>query len=130
MKLEKLKKVDLRSEWKNESSDFTTWLSRKENLDLLGEEIGIDISLIKTEANVGRYNVDILAEEENTGRKIIIENQLENTNHDHLGKIITYATGYDAEIIICVVKDARDEHKQAIDWLNRHMDQNVNFFIC
>jgi len=129
MKLERLKKVDLRSVWKNESSDFTVWLSRKENLDLLGEEIGIDISLIKTEANVGRYNVDILAEEENTGRKIIIENQLENTNHDHLGKIITYAAGYDAEIIIWIVKDARDEHKQAIDWLNRHTDQNVNFFI-
>ena len=115
--------------WKNESSDFTAWLSRKENLDLLGEEIGIDISLIKTEVNVGRYNVDILAEEENTGRKIIIENQLENTNHDHVGKIITYAAGYDAEIIIWIVKDARDEHKQAIDWLNRHTDQNVNFFI-
>jgi len=129
MKLERLKKVDLRSVWKNESSDFTVWLSRKENLDLLGEEIGIDISFIKTEANVGRYNVDILAEEENTGRKIIIENQLENTNHDHLGKIITYAAGYDAEIIIWIVKDARDEHKQAIDWLNRHTDQNVNFFI-
>ena len=129
MQLGKLKKVDLRTVWENEPRNFTKWLSKEENLNLLGEEIGIDISFIKTEANVGRYNVDILAEEENTGRKIIIENQLEITNHDHLGKIITYASGYDAEIIIWIVKDVRDEHKQAIDWLNEHTDQKVNFFI-
>ena len=107
MQLGKLKKVDLRTVWENEPRNFTKWLSKEENLNLLGEEIGIDISFIKTEANVGRYNVDILAEEENTGRKIIIENQLEITNHDHLGKIITYASGYDAEIIIWIVKDVR-----------------------
>ena len=129
MQLGKLKKVDLRSVWENEARNFSKWLSREENLNLLGEEIGIDISFIKTEATVGRYNVDILAEEENSGRKIIIENQLEITNHDHLGKIITYASGYDAEIIIWIVKDVRDEHKQAIDWLNEHTDSKANFFI-
>lgn len=100
----------------------------RENLYLLGEEIGVDIKLIKTEADVGRYNVDILAEEEGTGHKIIIENQLEITDHDHLGKIITYASGYDASIIIWIVKDIRDEHKQAIDWLNEHTDEKINFF--
>lgn len=115
MKLGKLAKVDLRDVWKHEASDFSKWLAEKENLDLLSDEIGIDISLIQTEANVGKFNVDILAEEENTGRKIIIENQLEPTNHDHLGKLITYASGFDAEIIIWIVKDVRDEHKQAID---------------
>jgi len=76
MQLSKLKKVDLRSVWENEARNFTKWLSKAENLNLLGEEIGIDISFIKAEADVGRYSVDILAEEENTGRKIIIENQL------------------------------------------------------
>ena len=128
MALAKLKKVDLREEWKNEASDFTSWLAQDENLQLLSEEIGIDISLIQTEASVGKFSVDILAEEENTGRKVVIENQLEPTNHDHLGKIITYASGFDAEIVIWIVKDVRDEHKQAVDWLNDHTDDKINIF--
>ena len=128
MQLETLKKVDLRKVWNHEANDFTTWLSEKENLALLSDEIGIDILLIETEASVGKFNVDILAEEENTGKKIVIENQLEITDHDHLGKTITYASGYDAEIIIWIVKDVRDEHKQAIDWLNEHTDEKINFF--
>lgn len=110
--ISKLKKVDLRTAWSHEALDFTQWLSLEDNLSLLGEEVGISIKLLQTEANVGRYNVDILAEEENSGRKIIIENQLEDTNHDHLGKIVTYASGYDAEIIIWIVKDYREEHKR------------------
>lgn len=128
MKLEKLQKVDLRKAWNHEATDFTNWLAEDENLSLLSDEIGIDVELIQTEANVGKFSVDILAEEENTGRKIIIENQLETTNHDHLGKIITYASGHDAEIIIWIVKDVRDEHKQAVDWLNEHTDEKINFF--
>ena len=128
IQLGKLQKVDLRKAWKHEALDFTNWLAQEENLNLLSDEIGIDIQLIQTEASVGKFNVDILAEESNTGRKIIIENQLEVTNHDHLGKIITYASGYDAEIIIWIVKDVRDEHKQAIDWLNEHTDEKINFF--
>jgi len=128
MTLQKLKKVELRKEWKNEASDFTNWLAKEENLQLLSNEIGIDISLIQTEASVGKFNVDIYAEEESTGRKVIIENQLEMTNHDHLGKIITYASGLNAKIIIWIVKDVHDEHKQAVDWLNEHTDDEVNIF--
>lgn len=128
MKLEKLKKIDLRKAWNHEATDFTNWLAENENLSLLSDEIGIDIKLIQTEASVGKFNVDILAEEENTSRKIIIENQLEMTNHDHLGKVITYASGYDAEIMIWIVKNVRDEHKQAVDWLNEHTDEKINFF--
>ena len=127
-KLEKIKQVDLRKAWGHEAVDFTNWLAEEENLELLSDEIGLDIKLIQTEASVGRFNVDILAEEDNTGRKIIIENQLEITNHDHLGKIITYASGYDAEIIVWIVKDVRDEHKRAIDWLNEHTDEKIYFF--
>ena len=128
-KLAKLKKVELREVWGHEALDFTKWLAQQENIDLLSEEIGIDIKPIETEANVGRFSVDILAEEEATGRKITIENQLEETNHDHLGKIITYASGYDAKFIICVVKSVREEHKKAVDWLNEHTDEDINFFL-
>ncbi|MES9971410.1 MAG: DUF4268 domain-containing protein [Candidatus Thiodiazotropha sp.] len=126
--LSKLEKVDLREVWKHEAQDFTNWLAQPDNLELLSDEIGIDITLLQTEASVGNFNVDILAEEENTGRKIVIENQLEPTDHDHLGKIITYASGFDAEIIVWIVKSVRDEHKQAIDWLNEHTDQKINVF--
>ena len=128
MQLSKIKRVDLRKVWKNEALDFTTWLAESENLELLSEEIEIEISLIQTEASVGKFKVDILAEENNTGRKIVIENQLDSTDHDHLGKIITYASGFDAEIVIWIVQNARDEHKQTIDWLNEHTDQKVNIF--
>lgn len=126
--LAKLQKIDLRDVCGIEP-DFTNWLAQKENLDLLGEEIGVDIKIIKTEANVGNFKVDILAEEESSGRKIIIENQLEDTNHDHLGKIITYASGYDAEIIIWVVRDVREEHQRAVEWLNEHTDEKTGYFL-
>lgn len=126
--LAKLQKIDLRDVWGIEP-DFTNWLAQKENLDLLGEEIGVDIKLTKIEANVGNFKVDILAEEESSGRKIIIENQLEDTNHDHLGKIITYASGYDAEIIIWVVRDVREEHQRAVEWLNEHTDEKTGYFL-
>ena len=131
MKLGKLEKVkDLRSVWKHEANDFTKWLSKEENLNTLSEEIGINIELISTEAKTGSFSTDILAVEDNTDNKIIIENQLEATNHDHLGKIITYASGHDAKTIIWIVKEAREEHRQAIDWLNEHTDEEINIFLC
>lgn len=128
MNLGKIEKVDIREIWKNETQDFTKWLSQDENLKLLGEEIGVEIKLIKTEANVGSFSADILAEEVNTGRKIIIENQLEITDHEHLGKLITYASGFDADILIWIFKDIRDEHRQAIDWLNDRADTSLYIF--
>lgn len=130
MQLGKLERVELRDIWKHEALDFTKWLSKEKNLSLLSDAIGTDtISLIQTEANVGSFNVDILAEEGDEGRKVIIENQLEKTNHDHLGKLITYSAGHDAEIIIWLVKEVREEHKHAIEWLNEHVDSKVNFFL-
>ena len=131
MELGKLEKIkDLRSVWKHEANDFTKWLSKEENLNTLSEEIGINIELISTEAKTGSFSTDILAVEANTDNKIIIENQLEATNHDHLGKIITYASGHDAKTIIWIVKEAREEHRQAIDWLNEHTDEEINIFLC
>ncbi|MBU1216436.1 DUF4268 domain-containing protein [bacterium] len=128
MNLGKLEQVNLRDYWKHEALYFTNWLAQEENLNLLSEEIGIDIILKETEASVGKFNVDILAVEDGSDRLIVIENQLEQTDHDHLGKIITYASGFDAEVIIWIVKDVRDEHKQAIDWLNEHTSDKINFF--
>jgi len=129
LKLGKLKRIDLREHWKHEALDFTQWLSEKENLEQLGDEVGLDIDLIQTEAGVGKFSVDILAEEETTGKKIVIENQLEATDHSHLGQILTYAAGIEAEYIIWVVREARDEHRQAIEWLNEHTDEKINFFL-
>lgn len=121
--------TDLRTVWQHEAQDFSKWLAEEENLTLLSDTIGIDIVLNELESSVGGFSVDIFAEEESTGRKIIIENQLEDTNHDHLGKILTYASGKNAEVIIWIVKRARDEHKQAIEWLNQHTDENIGFFL-
>lgn len=128
MKLSRIKKKPLRTAWPHEALDFTKWLAEEENLALLSDAVGLDISLIEVEASVGKFSVDILAEEENTGRKIIIENQLEITDHDHLGKIITYASGYGAEIVIWIVQKVREEHQKAIDWLNEVTDEKINFF--
>lgn len=127
-KLGKIKELDLRDIFKDEARDLTPWLAKDENLEVLSAEIGTEIKLIQVEANVGRFNVDILAEEEASGKKIIIENQLETTDHDHLGKIITYASGHDAGIIIWIFRQIRDEHRQAIEWLNEHTDENIDFF--
>ena len=99
--LGKIERVDdLRKIWPNEARDFTVWLAQDENLAMLGETVGIDIDLEERESPVGSFAVDLFATEEGTGRKIIIENQLEDTNHDHLGKIITYAAGKEASVII------------------------------
>lgn len=124
------KVADLRSVWKNEAYDFTKWLSKEKNIAILSNEIGIEIEVIDTEVPTGSFSADILALESGGDKKIIIENQLEKTDHDHLGKIITYASGHDAKTIIWIVKDVREEHRQAIDWLNEHTDSEINIFLC
>lgn len=125
-----IKKIeDLRSVWPHEAHDFSKWLAKEENLLLLSDTIGIDIVLEELESAVGGFSVDLYATEEGTGRRIIIENQLEDSNHDHLGKIITYASGKGAEVIIWIVKRARDEHRQAVEWLNQHTDSNIGIFL-
>ena len=130
MQLGKMQKIaDLRTIWKHEADDFSKWLSQKENLEILSNTIEIDMAVSELESQIGSFSVDLYATEEGTNRKIIIENQLEDTNHDHLGKIITYASGKEANIIIWIVKNARDEHKQAIEWLNQHTDEDVCFFL-
>lgn len=129
MELGKLEKIELREVWRHEALDFTRWLAKKENIALLSKEIGIDIEVIQTEMSVGRYNVDIFARDTESNKKIVIENQLENTNHDHLGKMLVYAAGLDADIAIWVVKDVNEEHKQAVEWLNDNSFEKINIFL-
>ena len=129
MELGKLEKIELREVWRHEALDFTRWLAKKENIAILSKEIGIDIEVIETEMSVGRYNVDIYARDIESNKRIVIENQLENTNHDHLGKMLVYAAGLDADIAIWVVKDVNEEHRQAIEWLNDNSFEKVNIFL-
>jgi len=120
--------TDLRKVWPHEALNFTPWVA--ENVELLGDAVGLDITVDEMESSVGDFNVDIYASETGTDRKIIIENQLEDTNHDHLGKLITYASGKGADVVIWIVKHAREEHKAAIEWLNNHTDDKIGFFLC
>lgn len=129
MKISRLQEVDIRKLWKHEQYDFSAWLAEDENIELLNEKLGLTLVDINTEAYVGAYRCDIVAVDETTGIKVIIENQLENSNHDHLGKIITYASGLDAKVIVWIVKEARDEHRSAIEWLNNNTVQDINFFL-
>ena len=129
-KISKLTRInDLREIWKHEARDFSKWLSDEENLKDLSDAVGISMVLDELESSVGSFSVDILASEEGTGRKIIIENQLGDTDHDHLGKVITYAAGKNANVIIWIVKRARDEHRQAVEWLNQKTDEDIGFFL-
>lgn len=131
IELDRLEEMtDLRQIWGNEAQDFTPWLALEENIALLSEAVGLDITVDDTESAVGDFSADILASETGTERKIIIENQLEDTNHDHLGKLITYAAGKSAEVVIWVVRHAREEHRAAVEWLNNHTDEQISFFLC
>ena len=129
MSIGKLKEVDIRELWKHEQYDFSEWLSKKENIENLNEILGLTLVDISKETYVGTYRCDLFAKDETTGIKVIIENQLEISNHDHLGKIITYASGLDAKVVVWIVKEAREEHRSAIEWLNNNTNSNVNFFL-
>ena len=125
--LAKIERVpDLRATWPNEAQDFTPWLA--ENIAQLGEALGMDLELQQIEAPVGGYSLDILATDLNRSRPVIIENQLETTDHDHLGKLLTYAAGFDAEAVVWVTREFRDEHRQALDWLNQRTGEDTQFF--
>ncbi len=128
----KLAEVPLREVWEREATDFTGWLSQKENLELLAEELGVQLELIEREQRIGDYSADLVAKIPNPDADVedivIIENMLEKSDHDHLGKMITYASGVDAKIVVLICKDLRDEHRTAINWLNRINSGKVKFF--
>ncbi len=132
MKLAQLEPVDIRSCWKNEESDFTPWLAREENIQVLAEALGLDIEVEDTEVPIGSFRADIVAKEAEVGdgRRVIIENQLSKTDHKHLGQLITYASGLEATIVVWVCTEVTEEHRQAIDWLNDVTTAGVAFFAC
>lgn len=127
-RLGKLIQGDLREIWATEPL-FSKWLAQEENLSELGNAVGIAMISPECESEVGSFSADLFVQEDGSDRKIIIENQLEPTNHDHLGKIITYAAGKDAKIIIWIVRQARDEHRAAVKWLNENSADEIGFFL-
>jgi hypothetical protein len=127
MSVSRLKRVPVRHVWRNEEKDFTPWL--KENIDVLAEALGIDLSAVEREAKVGDYfEVDLLAEGSN-GDYVVIENQFGKSDHDHLGKLITYLTNYEAKTAIWICEDPQPEHKEAVDWLNKNTPSDVAFYL-
>lgn len=121
----RMERIPLRDVWKKEAKDFTGWLF--ENLETLGEELGLHLTPDSKERNVGSFSADIIAEDAN-GEKVLIENQLEKTNHDHLGKILTYVSNLDAKIAVWVSSEPRPEHQRAVEWLNE-TGSGVRFFL-
>lgn len=127
--LGRLEEVNVRELWIHEQYDFSNWLAKEENIELLNEVLGLTLVDIEKEVFVGAYRCDLVAKDETSGQNVIIENQLEASNHDHLGKIVTYASGLDANVIVWIVKEAREEHRSAIEWLNNNTNKNLNFFL-
>ncbi len=112
--------------FKTEDRDFTPWL--QDNIDMLGSTIGIDIAEAETEVSIGNYRLDILASESGTNRKIAIENQYGTTNHTHLGQLITYMAGVNAEVVVWIAENFNEEHITAINHLNQISDEDIAFF--
>ena len=121
-------KLDIRSIWKNEANDFTPWLAQEENIALLGEALGFDLEVEKVEASVGPYSADILAKDTVNDTYVVIENQLGKTNHDHLGKLITYGSVLHATAVVWIATNFTEEHQRALDWLNEFTTEELGFY--
>ncbi len=126
--LGRLERVDLREAWSGEATDFTPWLALPDNITLLGEAIGIELEVEAQEANVGPFRADILCRDTTSDHYVLVENQLERTDHIHLGQLLTYAAGLDAVTIDWVAAGFTDGHRAALDWLNRATTGDFNFF--
>ena len=126
--LGKLERVDLREIWRNEADDFTPWLAMQKNLDDLGDTLGMQIEFQAREEAVGPYSADILCRDIDDESYVVIENQLEETDHDHLGKLLTYAAHFKAATVVWVAKAFSDQHRAAIDWLNETSAERTQFF--
>ncbi|MDR9756305.1 MAG: DUF4268 domain-containing protein [Thermoanaerobacterales bacterium] len=126
MKISRLDYVNIREIWQQEAADFTTWLA--DNIDYLNDKLGFNLNVLETEKKVGSFNVDIFCEDEH-GNSVIIENQLERTDHSHLGQILTYAVGVDAKTVIWISPEPRREHVEVIEWLNEVTPVDMSWYI-
>lgn len=124
--LGRLTVVPPRDVWPHEAHDFTPWLLQ--NVDVLSDLLGMDLALEVAEHHVGDFRLDLLGKDEATGRTVIVENQLEVSNHDHLGQILTYAAGTDPTTIVWIAARFRPEHRAALDWLNERTNEDTRFF--
>ena len=121
-----LDEVPLRSVWRDEAREFTPWLAA--NPGLLGKELQMDLELEGKEVPVGAFSADLLLRDTNTGQRVVVENLLEMTDHDHLGKLITYAAALEARWAVLVAKQFRPEHRSALTWLNSISGEGSGFF--
>lgn len=126
--LGRLEGVTLRDYWQDEARDFTNWLAEEENLGLLSDTLGMELELEGVEVPVGPYKADIVVRDLSSDSRVIIENQLEKTNHDHLGKMLTYASGLDATIMVWIAKEFSEEHRRAFDFINEHSSPNLQCY--
>lgn len=130
--LGRLTRVKLRDVWQREDSDFTPWLAKPENISLLGDALGLDLHVESTESGVGPYRADIVCRDTGDGSPdgslVLIENQIERTDHSHLGQLLTYTAGLEAVAVVWIAAHFSNEHRAALDWLNRKTEQDVNFF--
>ena len=124
----RLEPVDLRAAWEREHTHFTPWLAREENLALLGATIGIELELQAQEQMVGPFRADLLCKDTTDGSLVLIENQIERTDHSHLGQVITYAAGLEAVTIVWIARRFTEEHRAALDWLNEVSHEKIRFF--
>jgi hypothetical protein len=125
----RLAPVDLRNAWANEACHFTPWLAQPENLQLLGEALEMDLELVEREKFIGDYRADLVCMDAmNNDTLVLIENQIEGTDHGHLGQLLTYVAGVNAKVLVWIAKKFRDEHRAALDWLNENTPDDTAFF--
>ncbi|WP_415714466.1 hypothetical protein [Roseibium sp.] len=128
VELGNLERVELRDIWASEAADFTPWLARAENLSILGDTLNIDLELEAQEKSVGPFRADILCKDIGNDNWVLVENQLERTDHSHLGQLLTYASGLQAVTIVWIAAHFTDEHRSTLDWLNKITDESFRFF--
>lgn len=126
--LGRLEPVDLRSVWANEAAGFTPWLAQESNLAALSDTLSISLQLEAQEKYVGAFKADLLCKNTLDDSWVLIENQLERTDHGHLGQLLTYAAGLEAVSIVWIARRFAEEHRAALDWLNRITAERIQFF--